>query len=145
MPSTPPETPIGLGLLVCDTVIEDKLTGKKSLIGLFDRIHTASFPCMHPALSVFIALTNLQGEMPCEILCRHADGDCVALAAKGRINFPDPSRVVELVFHFKGVRFAKPGTYWLNFLVGEMPIMVRPLFIVQARPETEAPKPPDTN
>ena len=79
------------------------------------------------------------------ILLRHADSDSVAMAAKGKINFPDPNRVVELVFHFKGVRFPKPGTYWLNFLVDDMAIMVRPLFIAQAKPENEPQKPPDGN
>lgn len=136
---------MGLALLVCDTVIEDKHTGKKTLVGLFDRIHSGSFPCTHPTLSVFVALTNLQGELPCEIACRHADSDSVAMAAKGKINFPDPNRVVELVFHFKNVRFAKPGTYWLNFLVDDMAIMIRPLFISQAKPENEPQKPPDGN
>lgn len=141
MSKNPAEAPMGLALQICDTVIDDRATGKKSLIGLFDRIHAATFPCVHPALSVFAAVSSVRGEVPCEIICRHADGEPVALAAKGNINIPDPNRVVELVFNFKGVRFLKPGTYWLHFLVGEMPIMMRPLFLIQIKPE--AIKPPE--
>ena len=141
MPPHASETPMGLALVVCDTIIEDKFTGKKSLIGLFDRIHAGSFPCLHSALSVFVALTNVKGEMPCEIVCRHVESDSVIWDAKGRINCPDPSRVVELVFHFKGVRFPQPGTYWLHFLADESLIMMRPLFVNPLKAEGEGHKP----
>lgn len=139
MSHKPPEDPIGLALILCDQIIEDKHTGKKSLIGMFDRVHAGSFPCAHPSLSIFVALTNLEGEVPCEIVCRHADGEPVAFAAKGKISFPDPARVAELVFHFKNVRFPGPGTYWLQFLADDLPVMVRPLFVLQLKQEGNPP------
>jgi hypothetical protein len=129
---------MGLSLILCDQVLEDKHTGKKSLIGLFDRIHAPSFPCMHASLSIFVSLTNLDGEVPCEISCRHASGEPVAFSAKGRINFPDPGRVAELVFHFKNVRFPEAGTYWLTFVAADMPVMVRPLFVQHLKQEPPA-------
>ncbi len=132
------EEPMGLALVVCDTVIEDRQSGKKSLIGLFDRLHAPVFPCMHPGLSVLVTLTNVAGEMPCEVACRHSEGGETAFAAKGRMKFPDPGRVVELVFNFTAVRFPKPGRYELQLLVDEMLIMTRPLWVVQLAP----PQPP---
>jgi len=124
---------MGLSLVVCDTIIEDKLTGKKSLIGLFDRIHARVFPCVHAMMAVFVSLTSGHGKYPCEILCRHSDGKAVAFSAKGEIVMPEPSRVVDLVFRLNGVRFPKPGTYWLHFLADEMPVMMRPLLIQQMK------------
>jgi len=58
------ETPMGLALVVCDTIIEDKLTGKKTLVGLFDRLQTSRLPCVHPAMTVFVSLTGGRGEYP---------------------------------------------------------------------------------
>ena len=134
------EEPMGLSLVVCDTVIEDRQTGKRSLIGLFDRLHAPSFPCMHPALSVLVTLTNVGGELPCEIACRHSESGETAFAAKGKVNFQDPNRVVEMVFSFNGVRFPKPGRYDLQVLVDEMLIMTRPLWVVPLPPPQ--PQPP---
>ena len=47
-------TPSGLAIVVCDQIIEDKATSKKSLIGIFNNIASQTFPCRHPALSVFV-------------------------------------------------------------------------------------------
>jgi len=44
--------PLGLALVVCDQIIEDKLTHKKSLIGIFNQIATPSFPCRHARMAV---------------------------------------------------------------------------------------------
>ena len=137
MPSHANEVPMGLALIVCDTIIEDRHTGKKSLIGLFDRLHAQTFPCVHPALSVLVALTNVAGDMPCELVCRHSEGGEVSFAAKGKVNFQDPGKVVELVFNFNGVRLPKPGKYDLNITVDEMLIMTRPLWVMQHRPAPE--------
>mgnify|MGYP006281043595 CR=1 FL=1 len=123
------DAPMGLALVACDTVIEDKVTGKKSLIGLCDRIAGTRFPCVHPELSVYVSLTSGRGERPCAVTCRHTDDVTVAFTATGKIRFRDPTQVVDLVFRLRGVRFVKPGTYWLQFLVDDMPIMVRPLTV----------------
>lgn len=128
----PRETPMGLVLAACDMLIEDRQTGKKSLIGLFDKLFAANFPCTHPAMTVMVALTSGHGDYPCELVCRHSDSETVAFSAKGKISFRDPSQVVDLVFQLRQVRFPKSGTYWLHFLVDGVPVLMRPLFIQPA-------------
>ena len=123
------ETPMGLSLIVCDTIIEDKFTTKKTLVGLFDRIQVGKMPCVHPDMSVFVSLTGGRGEYPCEVICRHTDGETVAFSAKGMIKLSDPRQVVDLVFRMKNVQFSKAGIYWLNFVVDGVPIMMRQLVI----------------
>jgi len=132
------EMPMGLALVICDTIIEDKTTGKKSLIGIFDRIQATTFPCTHPAMSIFVSLTGGRGKYPCEIVCRHGDSSsAMAFSAKGNIAMRDPGQVVDLLFQVKGVHFPQPGTYWVHFMVDEMPIMLRPLFISKLEPPKE--------
>ena len=65
-------TPIGLAIVVCDQIIEDKLTGKKSLIGIFNQIGTNNFPCRHPQMCVFVSLTEGRGQCAARlrITCR---------------------------------------------------------------------------
>ena len=126
------ETPLGLSLLMCDTIIEDKHTGKKTLVGLFDRVHARRFPCVHPFMCVFVSLTGARGRFPCEAICRHQDSRTVAFSAKGEVTMRDPRQVVDLVFRLSGVTFPKPEMYWLNFVIDDVPIMMRPLFVIDS-------------
>ena len=125
------EMPMGLSLLVCDTIIEDRLTTKKSLVGLFDRVQVSNLPCIHPEMCVFIALTGGHGTYPCEVVCKHTDGKTMAFYAKGTVEFKDPCQVVDLVFRMKNVRFQKEGTYWLNFIADGVPVMMRQITITK--------------
>ena len=129
------ESPMGLALLICDSIIEDKLTGKKTLVGLFDRIQANKYPCMHPAMTVFVSLTGGRGHYECEVICRHQDNETVAFSAKGSVTLRDPRKVVDLVFRLNGVRFPKPGIYWLHFLADEIPIMMRQVTVQERKPE----------
>ena len=131
------ETPMGLALLVCDNIIEDKHSGKKSLVGLFDRVQVASVPCTHPSMSVFVSLTGGRGEYPCEVVCRHTDNRTIAFSATGKVVLRDPRQVVDLIFRLNGVRFTKPDTYWLHFLADGIPIMMRPMFVQKAETRAE--------
>ena len=54
--------PSGVAIVVCDLIIEDKLTSKKSLIGIFNQIGAQSFPYRHPQICVFVSLTEGRGQ-----------------------------------------------------------------------------------
>lgn len=128
------ETPMGLAFCVCDMVIEDRTTHKKSLIGLFDRISSRNFPCVHPEMTVYVSLTSGHGTYPCECECRHTDGETLAFRATGTVTMKDPTQVADLVFRMRGVRFAKPGTYWLQFQVDGNPLLMRRFLVQEAKP-----------
>ncbi len=125
------EQVMGLGLILCDTIIEDRLTGKKSLIGMFDRLASQKFPCHHPQLSILVSLTSGRGAYPCSIICKHIDGD-IAFQGNGKVDLQNPHQVVDIAFNFMGVIFPKPGVYNLQFLADDFPVMTRQIFIEQA-------------
>ena len=47
--------------LVCDHVIEDSVTKKKSLIGLFTHLQAVSFPFQHSQMGLYFCLTDAEG------------------------------------------------------------------------------------
>ena len=47
--------------LVCDQVIEDSVTKKKSLIGLFTHLQAVSFPFQHSQMGLYFCLTDAEG------------------------------------------------------------------------------------
>lgn len=50
-------TPTPVSLVICDDVVQDRRTGKISLIGWADSIRAAGYPYVSPSFNVFIALT----------------------------------------------------------------------------------------
>lgn len=139
------ERPIGLALLLCDSVIQDKATNKRTLIGLFDRLASRHLPFVHQRLSVYISLTSGRGDYLCEVRCRHTDSATTIFAIKTRVHMDNPLAELQLVFNVAGARFTHAGMHWLEFSVDSIPIMMRRLQVVilpDSRPaESDTPDP----
>ena len=110
MPKEAPP-PVLLAILVCDTVIEDRRTNKKSLIGLFDRITAAGLPVEHPSLHLFVSLTNGHGVAEGMVRVVHSETEEVLTELSGPIEFPDPMTVVEMDFGLHELVFPREGEY----------------------------------
>ena len=52
--------PVLVAVLVCDAAVADPTTGKKTLIGIFDRVNIRSFPTQQP-MSLYVKLTDAEG------------------------------------------------------------------------------------
>ncbi len=131
------EMPMGLALIICDMIIHDKLTNKRTLVGLFDRLQTNALPCVHPALGIFVSLTSGHGKYDCEILCRHHAANETAFSVKGQVSLQNPMQVAELAFNVHGVSFRHEGEYWTEFRVDGVPVMMRRIFIVVRKKSKE--------
>ncbi len=125
------EIPIGLALISCDTVIEDRRSGKKSLIGLFGQLNVRKLPYVHPSMSLLVSMTGGTGEHSCEVLCSNASLENPVFSVKGKIKFEHPQQVIDMVFQLQSIRFPLADTYWIKVVVDELPLMMRPLLVVQ--------------
>ena len=130
------ESPMGLALLLCDTIIEDRSTGKKSLIGLFSQIHAPKLPCIHPSMTMLVSMTGGQGEYPCLITCEHPDLDKPVFSLPCKMKFENPFQVVDYVFQLKAVRFPLPNKYSINVKIDDYLVMTRPLLVQAKKLET---------
>jgi hypothetical protein len=131
------EKVIGLALIVCDEVIEDKLTSKKSLIGMFNRITAIEFPCKHLGLHVFVSLTGGRGERNVELRCVDQSNLKPLFGAKGKIKFINPNAIVEINFHLQNAVFPKPGKYAFEFFCEDDWVLARPFIVVKQGDENE--------
>ena len=120
---------MGLALILCDTIIEDCATGKKSLIGLFSQIHAPKLPCVHQSMNIFVSVTGGQGTYPCQIVCEHPQLDRPVFCLDCKIKFENPFQVVDMVFQMKAVRFTLPGKYELKVIIDGVPELIRPLIV----------------
>ena len=117
-------------MLICDTVITEVGTNKKSLIGLFENIAAASFPCTHSALSVFVKFTDALGIYKFTLEFVNLNTDVVVTKTEiPEINVTDKLASYELVFNLHGIVFTEPGKYSFRIFangefVGQKPFMV---------------------
>ncbi len=100
-------------MLICDYVITERGTNKKSLIGIFENIGAAVFPCTHFAMSVYIKLTDAQGgyHFRLELVDLQSDTTIGKSEMPEEVQVPSPLLAHELVFNLRGVRFMHPGEY----------------------------------
>lgn len=117
--------PIALAMVICDTVIEDKKTGKKSLIGLFNSVSSDKVPCIHPRLNVFISLTEGNGDYTGKLKCIYADEGKPLAEISGPVVFTSPHQIIELNFEIRGVPLPKYGNYRFEFFCNDEMLIAR--------------------
>ena len=118
-----------LSMLICDEVIEDKKTSKKSLIGLFNQIATTTFPFRHRKLVVFCALTGGLGEYKAVLQYSHLSDLKPIGSIVVDLVFNDPNRILEFDYECVNTLFPQPGKYNFQLLVGGEPLIERVLTV----------------
>lgn len=114
-----PVKPIILAVILCDSVIRESGTNKLSLIGTFNGIFAANFPCTHPSLCIYIAITEGRGKVPCKLRLIALEDNQLVFDLPGQIDFGGPTSVGEMVFQLQHVRFEKTGVYAIEFWAGD--------------------------
>jgi len=116
----PERVPIALptlvSLLICDQVIDDKITNKKSVIGLFNAVLVPKVPATIHQLVVLASLTEIETRVELELrLVRDADNE-VLFRTHGPVEAPSPLATVDLVFAMQGIPIATAGQYAFEVL-----------------------------
>ena len=100
-------------MLICDSVITDKATNKKSLIGVFENINASKFPCAHHSLAIYIKLTDARGKYKFRLELVDLEENLII----GKTELPqdisinNPLGTYELVINFGGLTFKHAGEY----------------------------------
>jgi hypothetical protein len=129
--------PIVLALILSDSVIREANTNKLSLIGTFNGIFANNFPCTHPSLSVYIAITEGRGRVQCKLRMLSLQDNSIVFELPGQIDFGGPTSVGELVFQLQQIRFQQPGVYSIEFWTGSELLASRKLNVQQAEAAAE--------
>ena len=105
--------PVVNAMLICDRVITEAGTNKKSLIGIFENISAYKFPCLHHFLAVYIKLTDANGKYRFRLELVDLENYSVIGRAEipKEIEIKDPLRIHDLVFNLAALKFAHPGKF----------------------------------
>jgi hypothetical protein len=130
--------PVGVALMICDQVITEAGTNKKSLIGIFNQVSAKKFPCRHPRMCIFISLTGGHGKARTQIQCVNEGMGQPIFAAEGDVAFTNPNHIVEALFEFNNVTFPAPGLHCVE-VVSDGQLVLQRRFVVAQLPEEEQP------
>lgn len=111
--------PIVKSFLIADAVIQDRLTGKWSIIGLFDRVMAPAFPVVHPTVALYFRLSDAQGRYRIKVEFRDANDRRVGLFEGIEIEVKDPSMAIELGLPTHLLRLEKPGRYQFQLYIND--------------------------
>jgi hypothetical protein len=110
--------PILSAMLVCDSVITEAGTNKKSLIGVFENINAHEFPVTHHLLAVYVKLTEAHGKYRFRLELVDLKGNTIIgkMEIPRDIDIESPLESHELVFNLPGLKFEHPGKYEFRIL-----------------------------
>ncbi len=127
--------PVVLAMVICDTLIEDKLTNKKSLIGIFNNIWANELPVIHPKFNIYVSLTDGHGSYSGKLVCVLADENKQIFQLACKVDFPSPEQIVELNYEFVGIKFPFFGNYHFEFWAEDQLLSTRRFTITQSAQE----------
>lgn len=112
--------PYPLAMVVCDSVHVDRGTGKYFLLGLFSTIASTDFPCQHPHLVVYTAVTDGIGTIKMRLdFVAVSDEEHPIASVEQEMQSEDPRITCEIAFEFKGLLFPEPGEYRFRLFANE--------------------------
>ncbi len=118
--------------LVCDSVIEDSLTKKKSLIGIFTHLQAVTFPFQHHQLGLYFCLTDAEGTYHLEIDLVYVNTDqLVCRASLPDISISDRLQIADFGINIPALLFPAPGRYEFRLRMNSRVIAQKDFHVIQ--------------
>jgi hypothetical protein len=132
--------------VICDAANVSR-EGKLNILGVFSALRAASFPCVHPSLTLVVGLEATfteRGEHMIDIRLVDADGGEI-LKLDGHVNVQSerPGRpiVSQAILQLNNITFPRPGTYTVDILVDRRHERSVPLEVHEAVPSADGSSP----
>jgi len=109
--------PVLVAALVCDVAVPDPSTGKKNLIGIFDRVNVGKFPTERQ-MSLYMKVTDAEGDYDTEVRYLQVSSGKVLAKAEGKLHSENRLASIELIIKFPPLPIPEEGRYefqvWAN-------------------------------
>jgi len=137
-----PPQPSVKAILICDTVIHEAGTNKKSLIGIFEDIHLSRFPFQYPRVAVYVNLTDAHGKYTLELrLISTEDGEKIGSAVTPEVDIDSPLRTCEFALQVGNLVFKKPGVYEFQIFANNELLATKSFHVKQIKADSQPKNP----
>jgi hypothetical protein len=111
--------PSVVAMLICDQIITEQVTNKKSLIGVFDKFFSPNFPAMLPRLAVYVKLADALGGYLFRLrIVKRKDESAIA-EIRLDTQIPDADQYTELALNMPPLLIPEQGRYEFQLYAGE--------------------------
>ncbi len=118
------EKPICVALIICNEVIEDKRSGNKTLVGLFNGIMAPQLPAAHPRMYLMATLTSGTGDWPFSFVIYTPSGREI-FRMRDNVHFNDPLVGHDMVLELINMHIEEECVYFVDLLLDTEPIANR--------------------
>lgn len=122
--------PFCISLILCDQVIQDVKTGKKTFVGVFNTIVTSGFPLSFP-FCIAATLTNLSQTSQITIRIYNPQMQSI-LELNGSIQSESPLSYHDFILETSGIEFSAPGQYSLDVFCEEEHVSSRKIELIES-------------
>jgi len=124
--------PVCVSTLICNEVIEDKRSGNKTVVGIFNAVGAAQLPATHPRMTIMVSVTNVDRELPVHLVIRGPEGKEL-LSAEAVVPSRSPGDVVDLLFEVNNTTFTEYGDHTVEVRSNTGPIGARRFQVIPHR------------
>ncbi len=112
--------PTVLAFLICESVIHDAETQKKTLVGVFDRLLSTGLPVAISGLGVYARLVEGSGEYAFKIRLVNLKDESLLLDITTPGNWQLPEAALEFGVNFRGLQFPAFGDYEFQLFANDI-------------------------
>jgi len=118
----PNPIPSVVAMLLCETIITDAATGRKTLVNLFETFSaTSDFPQVAQAFALYAKLTDMEGHYAMRIDLVSLEDEQRLVSFTGALDSADRLRTYDLAVLFSpGIKFERPGRYEFQLYADEV-------------------------
>jgi len=108
-----------VAMLVCDQVISEAGSNKKSLIGVFDNFFSLGFPAFIQRFAIYVKLADAVGNYLFKLRIVKLKDEAVIAEIGIQATITDISQYGELALNIGGIPIPEPGKYEIQLYAGE--------------------------
>jgi hypothetical protein len=112
--------PTVVAMLVCDQVITEYGTNKKSLIGIFENIYTFTAPAIVPRLSVYVRLLDAEGKYEFTLRLVRLKDEALVAEVKIAAEIGEPLHCAEVGLNMVNLALPELGKYEFQLYTGDV-------------------------
>ncbi len=126
-----PTLPVVKAFLICDYIIHEHGTNKKSCIGIFHQIQARRIPCRHGQLAIYANITDALGSYVFRLsLTSLTDGREIGAGHTPALDIPDRLQTAELAFQLQNIVFPAAGRYEFQLFANDAPLAHKVVAVV---------------
>lgn len=109
-----------VAMLICDQVISEQGTNKKSLIGVFEHFNWPTYPAVLPRLGIYARLADAEGSYDFKLRLVALTDETLLAEIGLRADIKDSAGYAELTLNIGNIPIPAPGKYELQLYLGDI-------------------------